>query len=212
MEKNYFETLYNINVNDNVEKKNGLSYLSWAWAVAEALKQFPNMKYEIMRFDNNLPYIYDEKTGYMVFTRVTINEITREMWLPVMDSANKTMLDHEYKYQVRDYKNGGYVDKTVGPATMFDINKTIMRCLTKNLAMFGLGLYIYAGEDLPEEEASKKITTEQIKKIKTLVTEDKIPDMLMYYKLKKIEDMPYNIAEEIIARKSKNENTVRKDS
>ena len=89
--KNYFETLYNINVNDNVEKKNGLSYLSWAWAVAEALKQFPDMKYEIMRFDNNLPYIYDEKTGYMVFTRVTINEITREMWLPVMDSANKAI-------------------------------------------------------------------------------------------------------------------------
>jgi len=201
--KNYFEKLYSLNVNDNVEKKNGLTYLSWSWAIAEVLKQYPDMTYEILRFENNLPYTYDENTGYMVFTKVCIEEITREMWLPVMDSANKAMLDHDYTYQVKNYKTGEMEEKTVKKATMFDINKTIMRCLTKNLAMFGLGLYIYAGEDLPEEEATRKITEEQIEKIKKIVKEDDIPAMLTYYKIKKIEDMLYNDAEELIKRKSK---------
>lgn len=208
--KNYFEELYSINVNDNVEKKNGLTYLSWAWAIAEMLKKYPDMEYEIVRFENNQPYVFDEKTGYMVFTRVKLNGITREMWLPVMDSANKTMLDKPYTYKVAEYEwqnkkkvKVGEIEKQVEAATMFDINKTIMRCLTKNFAMFGLGLYIYAGEDLPEEEQTKKITKEQIEKIKTLVAEDKIPDMLIYYKLKNLEDMLYITAEEVIERKSK---------
>jgi hypothetical protein len=68
------------------------------------------------------------------------------MWLPVMDGANKSMTYQSYTYQTR------YGEKVVEAATMFDINKTLMRCLTKNLAMFGLGHYIYAGEDLPETE------------------------------------------------------------
>ncbi len=204
-EKNYFTELYSLNVNENVEKKEGLSYLSWSWAVAEILKKYPDMTYEILRFENNLPYTYDEKTGYMVFTKVTLQGITREMWLPVMDSKNKAMLDHEYTYEVKNWKTGEVVEKTVAPATMFDINKTIMRCLTKNFAMFGLGLYIYAGEDLPEEEQNKKISEEQIKQIKKLVAEDKIEDMLTYYKVKsmKIEDMLYKDALEVIERKSK---------
>ena len=145
-EKNYFELLNSINVNDKTEKKNGLTYLSWAWAIGEITKQYPNLTYRIVKFENNLPYIYDEKTGYMVFTEVTIEGVTKEMWLPVMDSNNKAMLAHSYEYSTK------YGTKTVEKATMFDINKTIMRCLAKNLAMFGLGLYIYAGEDLPEEE------------------------------------------------------------
>ena len=203
--KNYFEELYSLNVNDNVEKKNNLTYLSWSWAVAEILKKHPNMTYEILRFENNLPYVYDEKTGYMVFTKVNIEGITREMWLPVMDGANKTMLDHDYKYEVKNYRTGEMEEKTVKKASMFDINKTIMRCLTKNFAMFGLGLYIYAGEDLPEEEQNKKITEEQIKQIEKLVPEDKINDMLVYYKVStnKLEDMLYKDAEEVIKRKNK---------
>lgn len=205
MEKNYFDELYSLNVNENVEKKNGLTYLSWSWAIAEVLKKHPDMTYKILRFENNLPYTYDEKTGYMVFTEVTICGITREMWLPVMDGANKAMLDHEYKYEVKNYKTGELIEKKVAPATMFDINKTIMRCLTKNFAMFGLGLYIYAGEDLPEEEQTRKITEEQIEKIQKLVAEDKINDMLVYYKVStmKIEDMLYKDAEEVIKRKNK---------
>lgn len=200
-EANYFSELYALNVNENVEKKNGLSYLSWSWAVAEMLKKCPNMTYEILRFENNLPYTYDPNTGYMVFTRVTIDNITREMWLPVMDGANKAMLDHEYTYEVKNWQTGEVKTKTVAQATMFDINKTIMRCLTKNFAMFGLGLYIYAGEDLPEEEQNKKVTEDQIKQIKKLVPADKTEDMLTYYKISKIEDMLYKDAEELINRK-----------
>lgn len=201
MEKNYFDELYSLNVNENVEKKNGLSYLSWSWAIAETLKKYPNMTYEILRFDNNLPYVYDENTGYMVFTKVTLNGITREMWLPVMDGANKAMLDHEYTYQVKNYKTGEITDKTVAKATMFDINKTIMRCLTKNLAMFGLGLYIYAGEDLPEEEATRKVEEDQIKKIRKLVPEENMDAMLKYYKIDKLEDLLYEDAKALIERK-----------
>lgn len=144
-----FDVLNAINVNGHTEQKNGLTYLSWAWAWAEVKKQFPGAEYEVVKQPNGLPYVYDELTGYMVFTRVTIGEISHEMWLPVMDSANKAMKAEPYTYIVKSY--GKTVEKTVAAATMFDVNKTIMRCLVKNLAMFGLGLYIYAGEDLPEE-------------------------------------------------------------
>ena len=149
-----FEELLKINVNDHTESKNGLTYLSWVYAWSEIKKKCPEATYEIVKFENNLPYVYDENTGYMVFTRMTINNETNEMWLPVMDGNNKAMLNHSYTYQVKEYANGSwtgeYKEKSVEAATMFDINKTIMRCLVKNIAMFGLGLYIYAGEDLPE--------------------------------------------------------------
>lgn len=140
-----FKELYAVNVNGNIEKKNGLSYLSWAWAWAEFMKRYPQAEYEIVKF-NGLPYAYDPNTGYMVYTKVTVEGQTREMWLPVMDSANKAMKAEPYTVTNKWGK-----ETTVESATMFDINKTIMRCLVKNLAMFGLGLYIYAGEDLPEE-------------------------------------------------------------
>lgn len=143
---NSFETLFQVNVNEHTEKKNGLTYLSWAYAWAEVKKRFIDATYEIKKFgENNLPYVYDENTGYMVFTSVTIDGLTHEMWLPVMDGSNKAMKSKSYTYKTK------YGEKTVESATMFDINKTIMRCLVKNLAMFGLGLYIYSGEDLPEE-------------------------------------------------------------
>ena len=154
----HFNKLNAINVNEYTEKKNGLTYLSWANAWAEVKKIYPDAQYTIKRFENNLPYVYDENTGYMVFTDVTIEGLTYEMWLPVMDGANKSMKKTAYKYQTK------YGEKTVEPATMFDINKTIMRCLVKNLAMFGLGLYIYAGEDLPETQTTteeREIISEQ---------------------------------------------------
>ena len=155
----HFNKLFAINCNDKTEKKsNGsteLTYLSWCYAWSEVKKLYPNARYDILKFgENKLPYVFDEKTGYMVFTRVEIEDIEHEMWLPVMDSANKAMKDKPYTYKVKKYnsntKQYEFIEKEVQPATMFDINKTIMRCLTKNLAMFGLGLYIYAGEDLPE--------------------------------------------------------------
>ena len=160
MEKKLFEELYSIDVNKKVEKKNGLSYLSWAWAWAEFVKRCPDAKYEIKTFDGK-PYLFDEKLGYMVFTSITVGNDTKEMWLPVMDNANKSMKDHPYKYLVRRWndqkRSYETYEKTCEPASMFDINKTIMRCLVKNISMFGLGLYIYAGEDLPEQKESNEI-------------------------------------------------------
>ena len=144
-----FKLLYEVNCNDKTEKKNGLTYLSWAWAWAEFKKRFPTATYEIKKFDG-LPYLVDSATGIIVYTSVTVNDLTHEMWLPVMDGANKAMKLEQYQYNVWNRFKNQWETKTVEAATMFDINKTIMRCLTKNLAMFGLGLYIYAGEDLPE--------------------------------------------------------------
>ena len=126
-----FEEVLNINVNDKTEKKNGLTYLSWAWAWAEFKKLYPDATYAVKRF-GDFPYIHDE-AGYMVFPSLTAEGLTYEMWLPVLDNRGKAIVK----------------------PTVFEINKAIMRCLTKNLAMFGLGLYIYAGEDLPEAETQK---------------------------------------------------------
>ncbi|WP_122645727.1 DUF1071 domain-containing protein [Enterococcus mediterraneensis] len=171
-----FKSLFTLDVNGHTEKKKSgnttLTYLSWAWAWSEVKRLYPEATYEILKFENNLPYVYDENTGYMVFTKVTIGKLTHEMWLPVMDGANKAMKNQPYTYQVKEYKNkqwtGNYIEKNVEAATMFDVNKTIMRCLVKNLAMFGLGLYIYAGEDLPEMPSATK---EQIEELKALFEE-----------------------------------------
>jgi hypothetical protein len=178
----HFEILNNIDVSDKIEKKKtgsvGLNYLSWAFAWGELKKEYPNAIYEIQKF-NGLPYVYDPFTGYMVYTKITVENITHEMWLPVMDGANKAMKDKQYTYlvqkkewnkqynkyvQVKD-KDGNmlYDEKIVEQATMFDINKTIMRCLVKNIAMFGLGLYIYTGEDLPEDVENNKKSNIQTK-------------------------------------------------
>lgn len=170
--KSVFETLNALSVNDHVEKKNGLSYLAWAWAWAEVKKIYPDSNYKIFRDEKGLPYVYDPNTGYMVFTTVTIDGLTHDMWLPVLDGANNAMKSEKYSYFVKNRlfqyakkaDNGKFYDKygneqkefkevVVEAATMFDINRAIMRCLVKNLAMFGLGLYIYAGEDLPEGAA-----------------------------------------------------------
>lgn len=142
-----FNTLSEINVNEHTEKKDGLTYLSWCWAWSEVKKRYPDASYKIYRNNDGLPYFFDEGVGYMCMTDVTINGETLMMWLPVMDGKNKAMKETPYTYKTK------YGDKSVESATMFDINKTLMRCLVKNLAMFGLGSYIYAGEDLPESES-----------------------------------------------------------
>lgn len=184
-----FETLFSINVGNHIEKKNGLSYLSWPYAWAEVKKHFPDAIYSVKLFgENNLPYIYDENTGYMVFTSVTISNLTHEMWLPVMDNSNKSMKSVKYTYSNHYRKNA-----CVEAASMFDINKAIMRCLVKNLAMFGLGLYIYSGEDLPENE-SEKISNLHVKSLKKLITNfensDKLlENILKNYSVEKLEDI-----------------------
>ncbi len=154
-----FENALNVDCSGFVEKKktgrkiekNGrwveeeLSYLSWAVAWEKFKKIYPDAMYRIKTFENK-PFMYDENTGYMVFTEVAAEGVKYEMWLPVMNSNNKAMKSAPYEYKT----NKGV--KTVEAATMFDINTAIMRCLTKNLAMFGLGLKIYQGEDIPRNE------------------------------------------------------------
>ena len=151
--KSTWAVLSAINCNEHTEQKNGLTYLSWAWAWGIVKTNFPDANYRVRQYDGK-PYLFDENLGYLVTTEVTINGETIEMSLPVMDGANKAQKHIAYLYAVKEYKGGkwtgNFTDKNVEPATMFDINTAIMRCLTKNLAMFGLGHYIYAGEDLPQ--------------------------------------------------------------
>ena len=157
--QNTFSKLFDINVNDYTEtKKSGnteLTYISWAWAWATFKKECPNADYEIVHWDGK-PYLFDEDLGYMVETRMTDGIEWKTMWLPVMNGANKAMKNKQYTYTVKNWQTKQPEEKIVEPATMFDINTAIMRCLVKNIGMFGLGLYIYAGEDLPDGETVKR--------------------------------------------------------
>lgn len=154
VEQSLFSKLYAIDVSDYVEtKRNGtveLTYLSWANAWKNFKELCPDADYDIKHWDGK-PYLYDENLGYMVETSITTNGETKSMWLPVMDNTNRAMKDKPYTY-----KTSKGEEKTVQSATMFDINTAIMRCLVKNMGMFGLGLYIYAGEDVPDGETVKK--------------------------------------------------------
>ena len=148
-----FNALSNLDLSDKCEKRESLIYVSWSNAWSEFKSAYPSATYQILKNENGLPYFSDPNLGIMVFTEVTVDDITHQMWLPVMDSKNKAMKLTPYNYQVWDNYKKAYVEKTVQAASMFDINKTLMRCLVKNLAMFGLGLYIFQGDDLPEKSA-----------------------------------------------------------
>lgn len=149
-----FDILYKLDVSDKTDKKKvegrENTYLSWAWAWAEFVKVYPDATYEVIKNPQGLPYFADQ-SGAMVYTKVNAGGLEHEMWLPVMNGANKAMKTEPYKYSTQ------YGEKSVEALSMFDVNKTIMRCLTKNLAMFGLGLYIYAKEDLPEETEEERL-------------------------------------------------------
>lgn len=140
--ENYFNELNKINVNDKTELKNGLTYLSWAWAWGEVKKMFPDATYTIYENADGWCYHTDGKTCW-VKTGVTVNGIEHIEYLPVMDFKNKSI----------SFDN----------VTSFDVNKAIQRSLTKAVARHGLGLYIYAGEDLPESEAVEQPKAEQPK-------------------------------------------------
>ncbi len=174
-----FEEVYGINVNDKTEKKGNLTYLSWAFAWAEFKKIYPNATYRINSFDGTY-CTGNEKIGYMVQTEVTAEELTYEMWLPVMDMRNNTILQPK----------------------MTEINKTIMRCLTKNLAMFGLGLYIYAGEDLPESEEENdggmSATNTKNKPVNVAKTKDKSKGFEPLTKSEMVEKWGVKNAEETV--------------
>ena len=129
--KSVFETLNAINVNGHTEKKNGLTYLSWTWAWSEVKKAYPDAFYTIYEDKDGHPYHTDGRTCW-VKTGVTIEHLEHIEYLPVMDYRNASIP----------------LDKV----TSMDVNKAIQRSLTKACARHGLGLYIYAGEDLPEGE------------------------------------------------------------
>jgi hypothetical protein len=134
--KSVFETLNAVNCNEHTEKKNGLTYLSWAWAWAEVKKLYPNASYTIYENAQQWNYFTDGKTCW-VKTGVTIEGLEHIEYLPVMDFRNKSIA----------------ADKV----TSFDVNTAIQRSLTKACARHGLGLYIYAGEDLPEDEQTAQV-------------------------------------------------------
>lgn len=202
-QEDLFKKAIQLNVNDHTDLKNNLTYLSWAWAWQEFLRICPEATYEIKKFTNPVTgkittYLEDEEFGIMVFTSITARGVTREMWLPVMDGANKAMKRKPYTYVVG--KGDKQYEKSVEAVSMFDINKTIMRCLTKNIAMFGVGLYIYAGEDLPIEPG-EPCTAKQIEKMKELAINEK--NVLIRYKVDKLEELTYQQAEFVINTKQK---------
>lgn len=156
--KTTWEVLSQINCNDKTEKKNWLTYLSWAWAWWIVKQNYPDANYEVVKYEWK-PYLFDETLWYLVTTRATIAWETIEMNLPIMDSKNKSMKATPYTYDTKWAKW-----QAVEAASMFDVNTAIMRCLTKNLAMFGLWHYIYAGEDLPEDKTNEDIKAPTEKK------------------------------------------------
>lgn len=134
--KSVFSVLNAVNVNEHTEKKNGLTYLSWAWAWQEVKKRFPDAQYTIYEREDGVNYWTDGRTCW-VKTGVTIGGLEHIEELPVMDYRNAAIP----------------LDKV----TSTDVNKAIQRSLTKACARHGLGLYIYAGEDLPESERPEPV-------------------------------------------------------
>lgn len=152
-ENSIFDTLFYSNVNDKVstkDKKGDLTYLSWAFAWGELCKLYPEATYKVHKTETGLSYFGEPNIGYEVRTELTIKGLTREMYLPVQDFKYKALKAESYTYFVKKWNSAEMEEKTVDAITSNDINKSIMRCLVKNIAVFGLGLYIYAGDDLPE--------------------------------------------------------------
>lgn len=179
MMDNYFTKLNSIDVGNHIEKKNGLSYLSWAWAWGELKKNHPDATYTVYENKDGWNYHTDGRTCW-VKTGVTVNGLEHIEYLPVMDFKNRSI--------------------PADQVTSFDVNKAIQRSLTKAVARHGLGLYIYAGEDLPEDAAEAKpaeaekpvpISEEHLKKLRKVLAFYKIPEGVMAgrYDKNRIEDL-----------------------
>lgn len=177
-----FEKLNAVNVNDKTEQKNGLTYLSWAWAWGELKKACPDATYTVYENANGWNYHTDGRTAW-VKTGVTADGIEHIEYLPIMDYRNRSI--------------------PLEAITSFDVNKAIQRSLTKAVARHGLGLYIYAGEDLPESkeeaEANNPMLTRdgQIATLKRalMTTRSDIPLFLTWcskefkHKVERVEDL-----------------------
>ena len=127
--KSVFDVLNDINVNDKTEKKGKLTYLSWAWAWGQLKKNYPSANYKVYENADGWNYFHDGRTAW-VKVGVTVNGLEHIEYLPVMDNMNRSI--------------------PLEKVTSFNVNTSIQRALTKAIARHGLGLYIYAGEDLPE--------------------------------------------------------------
>jgi hypothetical protein len=135
---NYFERLNRINVSEHIEKKGDFSYLSWPFAVAQLRLADPAAFWEVRRFEG-LPYLKTE-TGYFVEVAVTVQGVTLSQIHPVLDGKNRPIFE----------------------PSAFDINSSIQRCLVKAIALHGLGLYVYAGEDVPDGQAATAPTPPKV--------------------------------------------------
>ena len=180
--KSIFETLFEINVNERIEKKNGLSYLSWPYAWAEVKKLYPSANYKVYETASGCIYFTDGKTCW-VKTGVTIDDLEHIEYLPVMDYRNRSIL--------------------LENVTSFDVNKSIQRSPTKALARHGLGLYIYAGEDLPEIE-TERITPKDAVILKNMVnkmdSEGAIYSMILKrYEVKNFKDLTLKQYQDILS-------------
>ena len=142
---NYFMELNSVDVSEKIEKKGKLTYLSWAWAWGELKKRHPDATSTVYETENGMNYFNDGKTAW-VKVGVTVNGIEHIEYLPVMDMGNQKSMPLER-------------------VTSWDVNKAIQRAITKAIARHGLGLYIYAGEDLPEDEKPKKGKKEEVETI-----------------------------------------------
>ena len=179
-----YRVLSKIDVGEHIEKKNGLSYLSWAWAWDTLMRKYPDSQNDINRPESGLPYWTDGHTCWVdVSVTVAWNGRTRTRGevFPIMDHRNRSIpLDN---------------------VTSFDINTALQRAWTKCIARQGLGFYIYAGQDLPNEileEQRKPVTEEQIALIRELYTEEEIQKMLTNLKKKKLEQINNGQAEKMI--------------
>ena len=183
MENNYFNELNTIDVSKKTEQKNGLTYLSWAWAWGEIKKKHPNAQYKVYENVEGWNYFTDGRTCW-VKVSVTINDLEHIEYLPVMDHKNQSI--------PRD------------KVTSFDVNKAIQRAVTKACARHGLGLYIYAGEDLPEDAKAveqRPMTVEQKEILQGYGTD--FDKLAKYYKHTSIEQLTFDEAQAAITKKQK---------
>lgn len=134
--ENMFKKLFDTNVSQHVEKKGAFSYLSWPYAVATLRQADPTARWDVKRFDG-LPYLHTP-AGCFVEVEVTVQGITLGQIHPVLNASNKPILE----------------------PTAFDINTSIQRCLVKAIALHGLGLSVYTGEDLPPSTSNEAPRTQ----------------------------------------------------
>jgi hypothetical protein len=181
MDTNYFARLAQINVNEHIERKGDFAYLSWTYAVQQLRLADPAATWEVRRFEG-LPYLKTE-TGFFVEVAVIVQGITLSQIHPVLDSRNRP----------------------IEKPSCFDINTALARCLVKAIALHGLGLYVYAGEDLPQPDKTapvgpksavpatvKRVSQFQVRKIEQLMTQvgaDR-DRLLSYFAVSSLSEVP----------------------